>query len=79
MDVLNITKITLAWELFEAGVPKAHIGLGMKVPLERSWYRIFTGTYRRFCYLNLYFDIDVSFKNKSILRILYYWVDSYVR
>lgn len=32
MDVLNITKITLAWELFEAGVPKTHlasrIGIG---------------------------------------------------
>lgn len=25
MDVLNITKITLAWELYEAGMPKSHI------------------------------------------------------
>jgi len=25
MDVLNITKITLSWELFEAGMPKSHI------------------------------------------------------
>lgn len=25
MEVLNLTKITIAWELFEQGVPKAHI------------------------------------------------------
>lgn len=25
MDVLNLTKITIAWELFESGVPKTHI------------------------------------------------------
>lgn len=25
MDVLNVTKITIAWELYESGVPKTHI------------------------------------------------------
>lgn len=25
MDVLNLTKITLAWELYESGIPKSHI------------------------------------------------------
>ena len=31
MDVLNITKITLAWELYEAGVAKAHIAARLSV------------------------------------------------
>lgn len=34
MNVLNITKITLAWELFEAGVPKAHIASRIGVQRE---------------------------------------------
>ena len=31
MDVLNITKITLAWELYEAGVAKTHIAARLSV------------------------------------------------
>lgn len=34
MNVLNVTKITLAWELFEAGVPKAHMAQELKVHRE---------------------------------------------
>lgn len=34
MDVLNITKITLAWELFEARIPKAHIASRIGVQRE---------------------------------------------
>lgn len=34
MDVLNITKITLTWELFEAGIPKAHIASRIGVQRE---------------------------------------------
>ncbi|MDP3758392.1 MAG: integrase core domain-containing protein [Candidatus Daviesbacteria bacterium] len=41
MDVLNITKITLAWELFEAGVPKSHIAsrLGMQRETVHLWIK----------------------------------------
>jgi len=34
MEVLNITKITLAWELFEAGMPKSHIA--SKIGVQRE-------------------------------------------
>lgn len=34
MDVLNITKITLAWELFEAGMPKLHIASRLSLQRE---------------------------------------------
>lgn len=34
MDVLNLTKITIAWELFESGVPKAHIASKLGVGRE---------------------------------------------
>lgn len=34
MDVLNITKITIAWEMFESGVPKAHISNKLKINRE---------------------------------------------
>ena len=34
MNVLNITKITLAWELYEAGVPKTHIAFRIGVGRE---------------------------------------------
>lgn len=34
MEVLNITKITLAWELYEAGIPKAHIASRIGVQRE---------------------------------------------
>lgn len=34
MNVLNVTKITLAWELFEAGVLKAHMAQELKVHRE---------------------------------------------
>lgn len=41
MFVLNITKITLAWELFEAGVPKAHIAsrLGLQRETVHLWIK----------------------------------------
>lgn len=41
MDVLNITKITLAWELFEAGMPKAHIAsrLGLQRETVHLWIK----------------------------------------
>lgn len=41
MDVLNITKITLAWELYEAGVPKAHIAsrLGLQRETVHLWIK----------------------------------------
>lgn len=31
MDVLNLTKITIAWELFESGLPKIHIAEKLSV------------------------------------------------
>jgi len=34
MEVLDITKITLAWELFEAGIPKSHIA--SKIGVQRE-------------------------------------------
>lgn len=34
MEVLNLTKITIAWELFETGVPKAHIAKQLSVNRE---------------------------------------------
>ena len=34
MEVLNLTKITMAWELFEQGVPKAHIAKQLEVNRE---------------------------------------------
>ena len=41
MFVLNITKVTLAWELFEAGVPKAHIAsrLGLQRETVHLWIK----------------------------------------
>lgn len=41
MDVLNITKITLAWELFEAGIPKSHIAsrLGLQRETVHLWIK----------------------------------------
>lgn len=41
MDVLNITKITLAWELFESGVPKSHIAseLGLTRETVHLWIK----------------------------------------
>lgn len=34
MDVLNLTKITIAWELFESGLPKSHIAENLSVNRE---------------------------------------------
>src|SRR3989344_8797191 len=34
MDVLNLTKITIAWEMYESGVPKAHIASKLAVNRE---------------------------------------------
>src|SRR3989344_587317 len=34
MDVLNLTKITIAWEMFESGVPKAHIASKLEINRE---------------------------------------------
>jgi hypothetical protein len=34
MDVLNITKITLAWELFKSGIPKSHIARELSLTRE---------------------------------------------
>ena len=34
MDVLNLTKITIAWEMYESGIPKAHIASKLKVNRE---------------------------------------------
>ena len=34
MDVLNLTKITIAWELFESGLPKSHIAQKLSVNRE---------------------------------------------
>lgn len=34
MDVLNLTKITIAWELYESGVPKVHIADKLKINRE---------------------------------------------
>lgn len=41
MDVLNITKITLTWELFEAGMPKSHIAsrLGLQRETVHLWIK----------------------------------------
>ena len=41
MFVLNITKITLAWELYEAGIPKSHIAsrLGMQRETVHLWIK----------------------------------------
>lgn len=34
MDVLNLTKITIAWEMYESGIPKAHIASQLKINRE---------------------------------------------
>lgn len=34
MDVLNLTKITIAWEMYESGIPKAHIASQLGVSRE---------------------------------------------
>lgn len=34
MEVLNLTKITIAWELFEQGIPKAHIAKQLELNRE---------------------------------------------
>lgn len=34
MDVLNLTKITIAWEMYESGIPKAHIASRLKLNRE---------------------------------------------
>lgn len=34
MDVLNLTKIAIAWEMFESGIPKAHIASKLGVTRE---------------------------------------------
>ncbi len=34
MDVLNLTKITIAWEMYESGVPKAHIASKLQLTRE---------------------------------------------
>lgn len=41
MEVLNLTKITIAWELFEQGFPKAHIAKQLEVNREtiHLWIR----------------------------------------
>ena len=41
MNVLNITKITLAWELYEAGVAKTHIADRLQVNRDtiRLWIK----------------------------------------
>jgi len=41
MDVLNITKITIAWEMYESGIPKAHIASKLQLTREtvHIWIR----------------------------------------
>ena len=41
MDVLNLTKITIAWEMFAAGIPKAHIAskLGINRETVHIWIK----------------------------------------
>lgn len=34
MDVLNLTKITIAWEMYESGIPKAHIASKLQLTRE---------------------------------------------
>ena len=34
MDVLNITKITIAWEMYGSGIPKAHIASKLQLTRE---------------------------------------------
>lgn len=34
MDVLNLTKITIAWEMYESGIPKAHIASKLRLTRE---------------------------------------------
>ena len=34
MDVLNLTKITIAWEMYESGIPKTHIASKLQVNRE---------------------------------------------
>ena len=34
MDVLNLTKIAIAWEMYESGIPKAHIASKLKINRE---------------------------------------------
>lgn len=31
MDVLNLTKITLAWELYKQGIPQLHIAKQLQI------------------------------------------------
>ena len=41
MDVLNLTKITLAWELYEQDIPKSHIAqrLGINRETVHLWIK----------------------------------------
>lgn len=41
MDVLNLTKIAIAWEMFESGIPKAHIAskLGINRETVHIWIK----------------------------------------
>ena len=44
MDVLNLTKITIAWEMYESGIPKAHIAskLGVNRETIHIWIKEIT-------------------------------------
>ncbi len=45
MEVLNLTKITIAWELFEQGIPKAHIA--KQLELNRETIHLWIGGIQR--------------------------------
>lgn len=34
MDVLNLTKVIIAWELYESGIPKSHIASKLRLNRE---------------------------------------------
>ena len=46
MDVLNLTKITLAWELYEQGVPKSHIA--SKIDVNRETVHLWVKSIQEF-------------------------------
>jgi len=46
VDVLNLTKITLAWELYEQGVPKSHIA--SKIDVNRETVHLWVKSIQEF-------------------------------
>lgn len=66
MEVNQITKITLAWELFESGVPKAHIASQLQVG--RETIHIWLGNIKRFGLLDFLEQYSQAKKGSRVKR-----------